>query len=95
MGICMVWGIRVWVYCATGANALVVYDDDGGVHEISAQVFDDIHILDNLYTGQFDSSFDILDHDTITLVPEPASLRLLLMGTLFVRRKRNGGCMPQ
>ncbi len=82
-----VW-IGVLGYCATVANALTVYND-GGVHEISAQVFDDIHVLDNLYTGQFDSSFDILDHDTITLVPEPASLSLLLMGTLFVRRKRN------
>ena len=89
----MTWGY-VWFgalgYCATGANALTVYDD-GGVHGVSTPVFDDIHVLDNLYTGQFDSSFDILDHDTINLVPEPVSLSLLLMGTLFVCRKRNGG----
>lgn len=67
--------------CFIAAKAHTVYDDGG--------------VLDNLYAGQFDSSFDIFDNATITLVPEPVCLSLLLMGTLLVRRKQNGGRMPQ
>ena len=80
--------------CATIANALIVYDNSG-VHEVSTPVFDDIHVLDGLYTGPYDSFVEILDNATITLVPEPTALGLLGLGILFIRRKRNGGRMPQ
>ena len=42
-----------------------------------------------LLNGQIRSNLDIQDNGMVTLVPEPASLSLLLLGTLLLRRKRN------
>ncbi len=35
-----------WLCCVTVANAIEVYDD-GGVHEVSTKVFEDIHVFDS------------------------------------------------
>ena len=44
--------------------------------------------------GQLELFFDRRDNATITLVPEPVSLSLLLLGTVWLRKKRNEGKMP-
>ncbi len=42
-----------------------------------------------LENGHIRSNLNILDNGMVTLIPEPTSLTLLLIGTLLLPRKRN------